>query len=421
MRKVIAGGPAAFSCELAVGDILLKVDGVTVTHETPDEVARRIVGPEGVPITVTLRMRRTLRGEPQWREDTVTLLRQPTIPFPERLSEANVGLGIDIARVDGGGLQVRRLQSGAAAQLSGKLKVGDVILEIDGNDVRSMSSNVDVGPLLVGPPFSRVCLVVVSDRQQREIYMVRSVLLMGEFHMRHTAYRNQMKHAIVQPAAPGQGAASQRAASRERDPRLEQAFPATVGSASRSGAAGGYGDMRSGGASPSIGTGSASPMAWLHDSAGSGSGSEDGVSSMMSRSSTASRDSIAQVVRQQFGEQVDSIRTVDGREATFRDGVWPHAHNPRLAKAKMAVAGFLYTGDREVPDKVMCAYCGLELGHWEPEDDPWMAHHEASPGCSFWRKSAGGERLSKEMYSGYGSPYHSMFRTVGMEHTSTVA
>eukprot|EP00961_Rhodomonas_salina_P061835 830166-Rhodomonas_salina.1 len=216
VRKVIAGGPAAFCCELvcssspslppicipyaafshtlnlfrpslafflcrcrlwgqAVGDILL---GVSALHETPDEVVRRLVGPEGVPITVTLRMRRTLQGEPQWREHTITLLRQPTIPFPERLSETNVWLCIDIARVEGGLLQVRRLQTGGAAQLSGKLKVGDVILQINGNDRSSLH----------------------GDRAEREVYMVRSVVLMGEFHMCHTAYRNQISHAIVQPA-----------------------------------------------------------------------------------------------------------------------------------------------------------------------------------------------------------------------------
>ena len=29
--------------------------------------------------------------------------------------------------------------------------------------------------------------------------------------------------------------------------------------------------------------------------------------------------------------------------------------------------------------QVLCAYCGLELAHWEQDDDPWSAHHDASP------------------------------------------
>ncbi|KAJ1465726.1 hypothetical protein T484DRAFT_2635162 [Baffinella frigidus] len=56
----------------------------------------------------------------------------------------------------------------------------------------------------------------------------------------------------------------------------------------------------------------------------------------------------------------------------------------------MALAGFVYYPDSEAIDKVMCAYCGLELGQWEEYDDPSLAHHDASPGCSFWRKSSSG-------------------------------
>ena len=66
--------------------------------------------------------------------------------------------------------------------------------------------------------------------------------------------------------------------------------------------------------------------------------------------------------------------------------------------------------------QVLCAYCGLELAHWEEDDDPHLAHHDSSPGCSFWRKSissSSGQRLSRDMFSGYGSPYHSMFRSAG--------
>ena len=52
---------------------------------------------------------------------------------------------------------------------------------------------------------------------------------------------------------------------------------------------------------------------------------------------------------------------------------------------------------------------------WQ-DDDPHSAHQDSSPGCSFWRKSStSGQRLSREMFSGYGSPYHSMFRSAGSE------
>mmetsp|Transcript_40458 Transcript_40458/g.127371 ORF Transcript_40458/g.127371 Transcript_40458/m.127371 type:complete len:194 (+) Transcript_40458:606-1187(+) len=62
IRKVVAGGPAAFSCEIACDDILLQVDGVSVVGETPEEVAKRIVGPEGMPITLMIRFRSFLEG-----------------------------------------------------------------------------------------------------------------------------------------------------------------------------------------------------------------------------------------------------------------------------------------------------------------------------------------------------------------------
>jgi hypothetical protein len=85
----------------------------------------------------------------------------------------------------------------------------------------------------------------------------------------------------------------------------------------------------------------------------------------------------------------------------------------------MAKAGFLFTPDEHANDKVLCAYCGLELAHWEEDDDPHTAHHDSSPGCSFWRKSStSGQLLSRDLFSGYGSPYHSLFRFAA-EQTQT--
>jgi hypothetical protein len=43
--------------------------------------------------------------------------------MPERLCEGPVGLGIDLARLDSGLYQVRKLQSGGAAHITGKLQV----------------------------------------------------------------------------------------------------------------------------------------------------------------------------------------------------------------------------------------------------------------------------------------------------------
>mmetsp|Transcript_31235 Transcript_31235/g.48943 ORF Transcript_31235/g.48943 Transcript_31235/m.48943 type:complete len:496 (-) Transcript_31235:187-1674(-) len=441
IRKVIPGGPAAFSCQLAVEDILVSVDGVSVRGETPEEVARRIVGPEGFPITVHVLARSGLRGEGVV-EQTVTMLRQGVVHMPDRLSEGNaLGLGIELGRTPAGLLQVRRLQSEGAAALTGKLSVGDVLLQIDGSEVQNIPQNVDVSTLLCGPAYSRVSLIVSSNGVQRTLHMVRTVPLLGEYLMKYNTYQNALQHAIIQPSPPsrsnGNGVSARhnpmpssvrnnngsenngtnhqnnfnRADVEHLDQRMQQVLSseALLGALSDAGSPSlqALGANSAGGQASDISN---------RDSEESFSGTHDS-SSLLSRSSTASRDSIAANVRAQFGEGVDSIRTTEGREATFSP-LWPHHQNPRLSKGKMATAGFLFVPDSEATDKVMCVYCGLELGHWDENDDPWTAHHDAAPGCSFWRKSStGSQRLSKDLFSGYGSPFHSLFRTAGAERT----
>eukprot|EP00960_Hanusia_phi_P039722 754007-Hanusia_phi.AAC.3 len=143
--QVIPGGPAAFSCNIAVDDVILCVDGVSVAGETVDDVKRRIVGPEGIPIEVTLKHK---RHSGDVKEHVVRLLRQPAVPFPERLSEGPIGLGLDLERVDDGALLVRKLQNGGAAALSNHIRVGDKIVLVDGirmNEVGPAVRAIGVG------------------------------------------------------------------------------------------------------------------------------------------------------------------------------------------------------------------------------------------------------------------------------------
>ena len=93
----------------------------------------------------------------------------------------------------------------------------------------------------------------------------------------------------------------------------------------------------------------------------------------------ASRDSIAPVVKETFGDGVDKFRHVEGRLETFMSA-WPHTGHVRLNAERMAKCGFLFAPDALAPDKVLCAYCGLELAHWEDHDDPHTAHNDNSPG-----------------------------------------
>jgi len=284
------------------------------------------------------------------------------------------------------------------------------------------------------------------------VHIVRTVVLLGEYLMKFKAYENHLDHAILIPTPPPRES-PQMPMERPQRPvitRLAPPMPAGVLSSSILCGDASCGDLAgkssyfllddarstrdvhsSGPASPlnrSVDARSAEvPEGWLahlgqlySPSASMASGdahtsyvssrASNSVDGMVSRSSTASRDSIAPLVKEWFGDVVDKVRTTEGREATFTG--WPHAANSKLCANAMAKAGFLFAPDDEANDKVMCAYCALELAHWESNDDPHMAHHDSSPGCSFWRKSStSGQRLSREIFSGYGSPYHSMFRS----------
>ena len=171
VTKVIPGGPAAFSCEIAVNDVLVAVDGVPVKGETPDEVAKRIVGPEGVPICITVRVRRLMQDNTLDVDKPVTLIRQPAVPMPERLCEGPVGLGIDLVRLENGYFQVRRLQSGGAAQITGKLRMGDILTRINRTDVATLGPRADVSGLVLGDPFSRISLTVCLGDPLTRIYI----------------------------------------------------------------------------------------------------------------------------------------------------------------------------------------------------------------------------------------------------------
>lgn len=478
VTKVIPGGPAAFSCEIAVGDVLLAVDGVQVKGDSPDEVAKRIVGPEGVPITITCRVRRMLNGETIYVDKPVTLIRQLAIQMPDRLCEGPVGLGIDLVRLESGKYQVRKLQSGGAAFLTSKLRVGDLVTAINNTPLQTLGPKHDISSLVLGEPFSRVSVAVAAVHGgmqagagmggDRVVHIVRTVVLLGEYLMKFKAYENHLDHAILIPTPPprespqlvaqpqrpsmtrlapplpqgGQHSSSKHSSSTSTlagdascghlsgkssyflldDPRSTSASgSATSSPLNRSvdarsaefpeGWLAHLGQMYS--PSPSMTSGDTTHTSYASYVSSRASNSVDG---MVSRSSTASRDSIAPVVKEWFGDVVDKLRTTDGREATFIG--WPHASNTNLCAATMAKAGFVFTPDDEAADKVLCAYCALELAHWEHHDDPHSAHHDSSPGCTFWRKSStSGQRLSREMFSGYGSPYHSMFRSAGTSDT----
>uniref|UniRef100_A0A7S1EKM4 PDZ domain-containing protein n=1 Tax=Hemiselmis andersenii TaxID=464988 RepID=A0A7S1EKM4_HEMAN len=207
VREVIPGGPAALSCEIANGDVLLSVDGVMVMGETPEEVARRIVGPEGQPITMAFRIKRRSEQGSSVVEKNVTLVRQQPFTMSDRLITGQVGLGVELAKVDGGLMEVRKLADGGSACLSGRLVEGDIITSVDGRDISQMPS-AERPQQLLGTPYTRLTLSVVratpQGRKHLVLDLVRTVPLQGEYLLKYAAYRNALAHAILPPVPPPQ-------------------------------------------------------------------------------------------------------------------------------------------------------------------------------------------------------------------------
>ena len=66
------------------------------------------------------------------------------------------------------------------------------------------------------------------------------------------------------------------------------------------------------------------------------------------------------------------------RLATFFERFWPVSLNQD--NFKMTKAGFFYSGFGDI---VICAFCGLTLHKWQPNDDPIIEHRKFNPDCKF--------------------------------------
>ena len=68
------------------------------------------------------------------------------------------------------------------------------------------------------------------------------------------------------------------------------------------------------------------------------------------------------------------------RLKTFSDRFWPISYYQN--ESIMAKAGFFYSG---LGDLVKCAYCGVCLHQWQPDDDPISEHKKFNKNCKFVR------------------------------------
>nr|XP_018904719.1 PREDICTED: putative inhibitor of apoptosis [Bemisia tabaci] len=60
---------------------------------------------------------------------------------------------------------------------------------------------------------------------------------------------------------------------------------------------------------------------------------------------------------------------------------WPV---PLMDPRKLAAAGFYFLNQSN--DTVRCAFCGVEIGKWEQDDDPFVDHRKWSGNCKFVKK-----------------------------------
>jgi len=73
--------------------------------------------------------------------------------------------------------------------------------------------------------------------------------------------------------------------------------------------------------------------------------------------------------------------TFDSRLKSFRK--WPHsaAVRPLATPSSLAAQGFYFSPDEHYKDRVLCAFCNLELAEWGPKDDPVYEHGQRSSSC----------------------------------------
>lgn len=89
-------------------------------------------------------------------------------------------------------------------------------------------------------------------------------------------------------------------------------------------------------------------------------------------------------------QETRCMRTETNRLNTFTG--WPL---PFIKPAHLAKAGFYYTKKADI---VKCAYCSIEIGHWQQGDNITTDHRKWSPNCVFL-KGGGDAAASSEMPS----------------------
>src|SRR5207253_9016127 len=135
--RVIPGTPAE-RAGIKNGDKIVTVDGTDVTNLQTDEVATKVKGPEGSPVTIGI-----LRG-------------QDTLSFTLNRARFSVPLETDTL-IDGniGRIEVPQLVGAVADEVSNAVKrlnangAGGLVLDLRGDPGGALSTAVDIASILV--------------------------------------------------------------------------------------------------------------------------------------------------------------------------------------------------------------------------------------------------------------------------------
>ncbi|XP_017084734.1 baculoviral IAP repeat-containing protein 5 [Drosophila eugracilis] len=100
------------------------------------------------------------------------------------------------------------------------------------------------------------------------------------------------------------------------------------------------------------------------------------------------------------GEKLELFRKLNlleqHRVESFKS--WPFPDTASCSIAKMAEAGFYWTGNKRENDTATCFVCGKTLDGWEAKDDPWWEHQTHAPQCEFAKLSCAEKDLTVSQF-----------------------
>ena len=188
---LLNGGPAEQSGVLQTGDILRKVDGITVYGKTHSEVLDLVMGAPDTLVELeifqddtvkTVGIRRDLTSNPK----KVRAGPQPSGEFDPSLyagssseedseedNDRECGIGMSVGLDEQGLYRVTEVVLGGAADSTDDVRVGDILEAIGEVLVNSELPQQVVSGLLRGPPKSTVVLHLVRNSQTRSVTATR--------------------------------------------------------------------------------------------------------------------------------------------------------------------------------------------------------------------------------------------------------